>query len=96
MIFSLPKFERFSIGEKIENEILSIIELVTEANTVTKYERERFLIKANGKNECLKILVRLCFDMTIIEFKTYINLEKRIQEIGKQIQGWIKYTRANK
>lgn len=93
LIFKFPKHERYSLGEKIENSILESIEMFLFANNVSKYEKEKILIKANTKIELLKILFRISLNCKIIESREYLETENRIQEIGKMTQGWIKYTR---
>lgn len=93
LIFKFPKHERYSMGEKIENSILESIELFILANQVSKYEKEKNLIKANSKIELLKILFRISLNCEILEGKEYLKIEARLQEIGKMTQGWIKYTR---
>jgi hypothetical protein len=93
LIFKFPKHERYSLGEKIENSILDAIELLIYTNQISKYEKEKILLKANSKIELLKILFRISLNCQIIDTKEYLDAEKRLQEIGKMTQGWIKYTK---
>lgn len=93
LIFSFPKHERYSLGEKIENSILESIETLIMANQVSKYEKEKILLRANSKIELLKILFRIALNCQIIEVKEYLETENKLQEIGKMTQGWIKYSR---
>ena len=93
LIFTFPKHERYTLGEKIETAILDGIEFLVLANQVSKYEKERILAKASSKVELLKILFRISLNCTIIECKKYLEIENKLQEIGKMIQGWIKYAR---
>jgi len=93
LIFKFPKHERYSLGEKIENSILESIEILTLASQTSKYDKEKLLIRANSKTELLKILLRISLNCKIIETKHYLDMEQKLQEIGKMIQGWIKYSR---
>ena len=93
MIFTLPKFERYTLGEKIENTILESIELTVIANSSSKFEKERYLLKTNAKIELLKILYRIALNCKIIEARIYLEIQKDLQDIGRQTQGWIKYAR---
>jgi len=93
LIFKLPKFERYTLGEKTENIILETIEIIVIANGTNKYEKEKYLLKANAKVEMLKILYRIALNCQIIDFRKYLEMEGHLQEIGKMTQGWIKYTR---
>jgi hypothetical protein len=93
LIFKFPKHERYTLGEKIEKTILDGIELFVFANQVSKYEKEKILAQANSKIELLKILFRISLNCTIIDSRVYLEIEGKLQEIGKMTQGWIKYSR---
>lgn len=93
LIFKFPKHERYTLGEKTENAILESIEIFVYVNQISKYEKEKILLKANSKIELLKILFRMILNCKIIENREYLEIENRLQEIGKMTQGWIKYTR---
>ena len=91
--FSLPKFERYTLGEKIENSILSAVEYIVIANSSNKFEKEQLLVKTNGKIELLKLLYRLAFNCGIIEQSKYLAVQADLQIAGRMTQGWIKYAR---
>jgi hypothetical protein len=93
LIFKFPKHERYSLGEKIETSVLETMEFFILANQVSKYEKEKTLMKANSKIELLKILFRLSLNCRIIDDKEYLEMENKLQEIGRMTQGWIKYSR---
>jgi len=93
LIFKFPKHERYALGEKIENSILEAIEILITANQSSKYEKEKTLIKANCKIELLKILFRISLNCGIMDGKVYLEMEARLQEIGRMTQGWIKYSK---
>jgi len=93
LIFKFPKHERYALGEKIEDSILEAIELLILANQSSKYEKEKVLLRANSKIELLKILFRISLNCGITDNKDYLNIESRLQEIGRMNQGWIKYSR---
>jgi hypothetical protein len=96
LIFSLPKFERYTLGEKIEQTVLRALELVVIVNSVNKFEKEKILAEVNAKIELLKLLYRLALNCNLIETRKYLSMEQELQEAGKQAQGWLKFTRNNK
>ncbi len=96
LIFTFPKYERYSLGEKIQESLLNSIELSVIANSSNKFEKEKVLLRLNSKIEVLKVLFRLALNCKIIEPTMYIDMSKRLQEIGKMTQGWIKYTKQGK
>ena len=93
LVFKFPKHERYTLGEKMERTILDGIELFVFANQISKYEKEKVLTQANSKIELLKILFRISLNCKILEGKEYLEIESKLQEIGKMTQGWIKYAR---
>lgn len=96
IILSFPKFEKYSLGEKIERNILDAIKYAVCANNETKYNKEKYLLNLNSNIELLKILFRLCFDLDFFQKETeYIKAQSILQEIGKMSFGWIKYVRSH-
>lgn len=93
LIFKFPKHERYTLGEKLENSLLESMEIFTLANQSSRYEKEKVLLRANTKVELLKILFRLSLNCQIIDTKQYLEIESKLQEIGRMTQGWIKYSR---
>ena len=94
IIFSLPKFERYTLGEKIENTTLSAMELTIMANCANKLDKEKLLSQTNTKIELLKILFRLALNCKLIEGPKYLEMENHLQEAGKQALNWLKYERG--
>ena len=95
LILTLPKFERYSLGEAMQRAVLEACELVVEANSANKYDRPSKLIKVNAKIEITKLLVRIALNMELIKTPTYLEIQTHLQEAGKMTQGWIKYSKNN-
>lgn len=83
-----PRSRRFTLGERLENNLLSILENLVEAN-YTK-QRRNILIRTNRQLEITRHLWRLSFELQIISQKTYKHGAKLIDEIGRQIGGWLR------
>ncbi|OGZ63076.1 MAG: hypothetical protein A2639_02865 [Candidatus Staskawiczbacteria bacterium RIFCSPHIGHO2_01_FULL_34_27] len=93
-IEKFPKTSRYSLGQKIENSILDLLETIYLANIQIKTLREPVLHKASAKCELVKILIRLAYDTGVIDnTSTYVSAQAKMQEIGKMLGGWIKYMR---
>ena len=88
-----PKSEKYSLGQKIENLVLEILEFSLKAAYSYKEEKLIFLKKADAKVNLLKILIRLANEIKALDSKKYLILQEKLQEIGKMIGGWIRYTR---
>jgi len=87
----IPKRDRFGIYLKIENICLEIIDLVITASLEIKSNKLPILNSSRIKIEVLKRLIRIVYELNIVENKKYINLELDLQEISKMTNGWIKY-----
>ncbi|OHA70811.1 MAG: hypothetical protein A3F15_01235 [Candidatus Wildermuthbacteria bacterium RIFCSPHIGHO2_12_FULL_40_12] len=87
----IPKRDRFGIFAKIENICLEIINLIIAASLEIKINKFPILTSARIKIETLKRLIRITYELNVIERKKYLNLESDLQEISKMTNGWIKY-----
>lgn len=85
-----PKREKFGIGQKCDNVLLEILELIIIASQIPKNQKLSYLEKASVKLNVLKILFRIIKKLKIIDIKKYIELESHCQEVGKMLGGWIK------
>ena len=92
-----PKSHRFSVAVKLENSILEMIELITQANMSQK--KMGFIISAHirPQRSCRPlrslVLLRLSYEMEFINLKSYEYGAKELVEIGKMLGGWMKQQR---
>lgn len=84
----LPKNRRYTLGEKLENRILTVLEsLVAAAYTANK---RQFLTQANRDLEVCRHLWRLCHDFRTVSTSSYEYGGKLMFGLGRQIGGWLK------
>lgn len=84
----LPKNRRYTLGEKLENRILTVLEsLVSAAYTGNK---RFFLSQANRDLEVCRHLWRLCHDFRAVSTNSYEYGSKLMFGLGRQIGGWLK------
>ena len=92
---TIPKKDRFTIGQKAENTLLEIMTLVVSAyHTKDSVRKREILSQINIKVEGIKILFRLAKNVKAIEQRPYIDYESRLQEIGKMLGGWMRQTQS--
>lgn len=84
----IPKMRRYSLGVKIDSLFTDIIELVSMAQFSPKEERQKILSRAITKNDCLKSMLYVLFELESIEEKYFLELGQKIEEIGKMLYGW--------
>lgn len=82
-----PKNHRYSLGEKMESRLYTILEKLIEARW-DKTNRKDLLHKANMNLNVLRYLGRISHDFGLISFKQYNYFSERIVELGRQIGGW--------
>jgi len=88
----ISKFSRnykFLVGDRVENLLLDILGNLINANYNMEIRRKN-LLEANLKLDHLRILSRLCKDLNLLSFKSYQYQAEIVDEIGRQIGGWIK------
>ncbi|HDP99663.1 MAG TPA: diversity-generating retroelement protein Avd [bacterium] len=91
-ISQYPKKFKYTIGDRITNSMLEILETVIEAK-YSSDQKSDFLRKANLHLEKLRFLVRLSKDLQCISIKSFEYAANKINEIGRMIGGWEKYSR---
>jgi hypothetical protein len=89
----LHKRDKLGIYSRIENICLEIMDLAITASLEMKNNKFPLLNSARIKTETLKRLLRISYEMNIINQRHYIGLETDLQEISRMINGWIKYLR---
>jgi hypothetical protein len=87
-----PRDQRFLLGDRIENHILEVLELLIYAN----YSKDKlsYLREANLKIELLRFLWRLSMDMKYINPRRYGFASEKLNDIGRLVGGWIRQQKA--
>ena len=90
---TFPKTKRYTLGEKLDNTTLDILELLFSVpSTKNKVE---ILQQISTKVDLLKVLLRLAKDSLAIQNNKYLELEAYLQEIGRMLGGWIRSTKQS-
>lgn len=84
----IPKMRRYSLGIKIDSIFTDIIELVSMAQFSPKEERQKILSRAITKNDCLKSMLYVLFELESIEEKYFLELGQKVEETGRMLYGW--------
>lgn len=89
---NFPKKD-FEIKNRIRTSSYDLLELAYEANfTKDKEKREQLLTKVTAKIKIIDFLINLSFDKKLLTQKKYLKIAKRIDDIAKYTNGWIKST----
>ena len=87
---------RYSLGVKIDSLFADIIELVSIAQFSEKEKRPDIISKAITKNDVLKHMLYVLFELKGIEEQYFIELAPMIEEIGRILYGWRNQAVASK
>jgi hypothetical protein len=83
---------KYTLGENIKNVSHDILDLIIEVNSLENKDKAEGLKIVLVKTEKLKIYMRISCDLKIISPKQLGNLAEKIEEIERQINGWINYS----
>ena len=85
-----PKGQRYSIGSRIENKLLDILELAHTAYFIDKQRKEAKIDDCIFETDTLKLLIHVAWEAKILSHKQYADLAANVVEIGKILGGWKK------
>ena len=84
----LPRIHRYSLGTKIDNLFIDLIESLAVATFLSKEEKLPYLRISIRKLDTLNILILILFETKSIDTKKYISISEQTNEIGKMLGGW--------
>ena len=87
---TVPKADRHSLWQRVEQSAISIIEQLFVASGRGKDGKLFPLEQASVQLNLLRILVRLAKDTKVIDQKKYALIQQSIDEIGRMLGGWIR------
>jgi hypothetical protein len=92
-IARFPRSFRFTLGERMENRLYTLLEMLQRA----KYTRERRLLlkNANLELELLRFQFRMAKDLKCLAVNSYGFASGSVDEIGRLVGGWIRQSSAS-
>jgi len=87
----LPRSEKYTLGKRIEEILLQILEgLITANYEIDKVET---LAKLRVQLESLQVLIRISKNIGVISGKQYEFSSRAINELKRMLLGWMKSTK---
>ena len=83
---------KYTLGEKLKNEITAMLIHVYKANKTKKEARLFYIDEARQNIEVVRLLMRLCKDLKILSIKAHVSINVKVEELSKQLASWHKYT----
>ena len=86
----VPKPARYTLWSSCEKRALALLETVLAARFLVDHELKAVLLSMSRDVDILKVLIRLCGELHIIDMKKVVSLQELVQEIGRMVGGWLK------
>jgi hypothetical protein len=84
------KLHRATIGNRIGNMFLEIIELSYHAYYASINEKLSLIVQTMKKLDTMKLLITIAWEGNLIQNIHFTELSNELQEIGKMLGGWKK------
>lgn len=81
-----PREYKYTLGQDLKRDGMNLVRSIYRANKAK--EKTPYLEAFLDDFELVKLELRLCHDMRIINIKRYSALCELMESIGKQITGW--------
>jgi hypothetical protein len=81
-----PRSVKFSIGSRIQDNQLEILQLLIRAKF--SKQKEETLFDAGVRLEQVRLLFRMCKDMRLISLNSHEYSSRQLTDLTKQVQGW--------
>jgi hypothetical protein len=86
----IPKGARYTIGSRIENKFLDLLELSYEAYFTGKEDKIQKISECIIILDTLKFLISVAWEGKLISNKHCEEVGSKLEEIGKMFGGWKK------
>jgi len=91
----LNRLERIGVGDKIENNFLSLLEIIFLSSYSPIERKIDLLNRAITKVDILKFFTQLIWENKHISTQEQVELLEKLMEIGRQLGGWKKGLEKN-
>jgi len=86
----LPALQQRTIGKRLENSILLLLELLIMAKHAPSAHKGAYLVKASAQAEIVQFQLRILMNQKLANETTLHQLQAKVAEIGRMLGGWRK------
>jgi len=79
---------KYTVGESLKKETIELLTLIYRANSRT--DKKEVLQEARERIEVIRLFIRLMKDMKQINLKKFVEINKTVENVSKQLTGWQK------
>ncbi len=87
---NIPKSVRYTLGERVDARFIQVLELLFVASYQSKAEKIPTLDRALVGIDTLKFLLRLTWEIGVLDNKKYAYLSEGLDKVGRETGGWRK------
>lgn len=86
----LDKRWRYSLGQNLENSIMSLMQELIMAKNAPKPIKTNYLIKATSHLEISTLKLRLLLELDLANETKIFQMQDTLEEIGRMLGGWLR------
>lgn len=85
---NFTKEYKYTIGESLKKETVELITLIYRANSI----KDKFDVLQTAREhiEVIRLFIRLMKDLKQISIKKFVQVNKQVENVSKQLTGWQK------
>lgn len=87
---NLPALKRQTIGRRVEDKTLELLEILIMAKNAPRAMKAAYLIKAVAVAEIVQFHIRTLIQQKLANGTTLHQLAAKNEEIGRMVGGWLK------
>lgn len=91
LIHNFPKEYKYTLGQSILDLGWKVLDLVILTNMLPNQEKAGKICQVSAVFDQLKTRLRMAYDLKLILTKKYAYIAMQNEEIGKMINGWLKW-----
>lgn len=86
----IPKGPRYTIGIRIENKFLDLLELSYTAYFTGKERKLQKVSESILQLDTLKFIISVTWEGKLVSHRHYEEIANKLEEVGKMLGGWKK------
>ena len=86
----IPKSQRYTLGSRIENKFLDLLEISYIAYFTPKEQKIEKIMRCILALDTLKFLTQVAWESKLISHRHFEELALKLEEVGKMLGGWKK------
>lgn len=90
----MAKRFKYSLGQSLENSVLSFLETIIMAKNAPKPMKAGYLIRAISQVEISTMKLRLLLELKLVNETKIFQLQAKMAEIGRMTGGWLRSVQA--